>query len=112
MSFMDRFESGLQKGLDVSRDLFEKARDKAKDLSDVGILKYEIRQLENQVEKLLGQLGSKVYKKFIEDKYDVEVFFIRKSNARDSEIQKLGELAGIPMISDSKHKHIIVYPKD
>lgn len=68
MSFMDRFESGLQKGLDVSRDLFEKARDKAKDLSDVGILKYEIRQLENQVEKLLGQLGSKIYKKFIEDK--------------------------------------------
>jgi len=51
-------------------------------------------------------------KKFIEDKYDVEVFFIRKSNAQDSEIQKLGELAGIPMISDSKHKHIIVYSKD
>ena len=48
-------------------------------------------------------------KKFIEDKYDVEVFFIRKSNAQKSEIQQLGELAGIPMTSDSKHKHIIVY---
>ncbi|MFQ5540743.1 MAG: hypothetical protein ACE5F4_00645 [Candidatus Paceibacteria bacterium] len=48
-------------------------------------------------------------KRFVEDKYDVEVFFIRKSNAQDPEIQELGELAGIPMTSDSKHKHIIVY---
>jgi hypothetical protein len=68
MSFMDRFESGLQKGLDVSRDMFERARDKAKDLSEVGVLKFEIRQLETQVEKLLGQLGSKVFKKFVEEK--------------------------------------------
>jgi hypothetical protein len=48
-------------------------------------------------------------KKFIEDKYDVEVFFIRKPNMQDSKIQKLGELAGIPMTSDSKHKHLVVY---
>ena len=51
-------------------------------------------------------------KKFIEDKYDVEVFFIRKSNAQDPEVQKLGEEAGIPMTSDSKHKHLIVYSND
>lgn len=50
-------------------------------------------------------------KKFIETKYDVEVFFIRKTNMRDSKIQELGELAGIPMNSDSKHKHLIVYSK-
>ncbi len=51
-------------------------------------------------------------KKFIEDKYDIEVFFIKKSNMQDSKIQKLGELAGIPMTSKSKHKHIIVYSRD
>ena len=51
-------------------------------------------------------------KKFIEDKYDVEVFFIRKSNAQNIEIQRLGEKAGIPMTSDSKNKHLIVYSKD
>jgi predicted nucleotidyltransferase len=51
-------------------------------------------------------------KKFIDDKYDVEVFFIRESNAQDPEIKKLGELAGIPMTSYSKHKHIIIYSKD
>jgi len=50
-------------------------------------------------------------KKFIDDKYDVEVFFIRKSNVQDSVIQKLGEEAGIPMTQDSKHKHLVVYSK-
>ena len=51
-------------------------------------------------------------KKFIENKYDIEVFFIRKSNMEDSKIQELGELAGIPMTSDTKHKHLIIYSKD
>jgi len=50
-------------------------------------------------------------KKFIENKYDVEVFFIRKSNMRDPKIQELGELAGIPMTSGSKHKHLVIYQK-
>ena len=49
-------------------------------------------------------------KKFIDDKYDIEVFFIRKSNMQDSKIQELGELAGIPMTSDSNHKHLIIHP--
>ena len=48
-------------------------------------------------------------KKFIDNKYDIEVFFIRNSNAHDPKIQQLGEEAGIPMTPDSKHKHIIVY---
>ena len=52
------------------------------------------------------------YRKSIENKYDMEVFFIKKKNAHNPEIQQLGELAGIPMTSDSKHKHIVVYSKD
>jgi len=51
-------------------------------------------------------------KKFIENKYDAEVFFIRESNMQNLNICKLGELAGIPMILDSKHKHLIIYSKD
>ena len=43
-------------------------------------------------------------KKLVEAKYDIEVFFIRKSNMQDSKIQELGELAGIPMTLNSKHK--------
>jgi len=51
-------------------------------------------------------------KKLIDDKYDVEIFFVRESNAQNSIIQKLGEKAGIPMTSNSKHKHLIVYSKE
>ena len=50
-------------------------------------------------------------KKFIDNKYDIEVFFIRKSNMHDPKIQELGELTGIPMTQDSKHKHLVVYSK-
>lgn len=51
-------------------------------------------------------------KNFVEDKYDVEIFFIRKSNMQDPKIQELGELAGIPMTSESKHDHSIIYFRD
>ena len=29
----------------------------------------------------------------------------------DPKIKELGELAGIPMTQDSKHKHLVVYSK-
>ncbi len=47
--------------------------------------------------------------KVIEDKYDIEVFFIRESNFE--RLKELGEEAGIPMSSESKHKNKIVYSK-
>lgn len=50
-------------------------------------------------------------KKFIDDKYDVEVFFLRQNSFNDSEIQKQGELAGIPMTHATKHKYILLYEK-
>jgi hypothetical protein len=50
-------------------------------------------------------------KKFIEKKYDVEIFFIREKNMNSKKIQKLGERAGIPMLKNTKHKYIILYNK-
>jgi peptidoglycan hydrolase CwlO-like protein len=58
----------FDKGLDTSRDLFQKARERAKDLGEKGVIRFEIMQLQQQVEKLMGQLGSTVYKKFEIDK--------------------------------------------
>jgi len=51
-------------------------------------------------------------KRLVENKYDIEVFFIRESNMQNSKIQELGELAGIPMTSDTKHKHLRIYSRD
>ena len=50
-------------------------------------------------------------KRFIEDKYDAEVFFIRKRTMDNPKIQQLGEQAGIPMTSKSKHQHLVIYDK-
>ncbi|OGH86328.1 MAG: hypothetical protein A2493_03325 [Candidatus Magasanikbacteria bacterium RIFOXYC12_FULL_33_11] len=50
-------------------------------------------------------------KKFIEDKYDIEIFFIRETTFNNKEIQNLGEAAGIPMTKNSKNKNIVIYSK-
>jgi predicted nucleotidyltransferase len=48
-------------------------------------------------------------KKFIDEKYDVEVFFIRRKSLGNKDYVKFGEMAGIPMSKKSKHPHIVVY---
>ncbi len=49
--------------------------------------------------------------KFIENKYDAEIFFIRKENMQSENVQQLGEAAGIPMTPNSNHKNIVVFEK-
>ena len=66
MTFTQRLQDSLDKGLKASKDLLIKARDTAKDLGDSGILKIEINHLENQAEKVMGQLGSFVFEYFNE----------------------------------------------
>jgi hypothetical protein len=61
MDFMDRLQRTINQGLDTSKDLFSKARERAVELGDKGVLKFEILQLENQAEKLLSKLGSVTY---------------------------------------------------
>jgi hypothetical protein len=51
-------------------------------------------------------------KNFIGGKYDVEVFFVRRSSMRIKDIQMEGERAGIPMTSTSEHEHILVFAKE
>lgn len=48
--------------------------------------------------------------RFLHDKYDAEIFFIRKNASEKPDIQALGEAAGIPMNDRSKHSHLRVYP--
>ncbi|GHV93036.1 hypothetical protein AGMMS50268_35390 [Spirochaetia bacterium] len=88
MAFSDRMKELLEQGVSVSRDLAaragEKAQDwgekgyhaskefvakagaKAQDLGERGVLILEIKQLENQAQKLVGRLGTEVYHAFAE----------------------------------------------
>lgn len=48
--------------------------------------------------------------RFLEHKYDAEVFFLRDGVLQNPEIKILGETAGIPMNEQSKHPYLQVYP--
>lgn len=67
MEFWDRVKSTIDKGVEGSRDLLGRARDKAQDLGERGVLRVEIVQLENQAERLVGKLGVVAYEAFIVD---------------------------------------------
>ena len=67
MSFWERMEQALSKGITTSREAFETAREKARDLGDRGLLKYEVMQLEKMAEKRFAQLGTKVYEALVKD---------------------------------------------
>ena len=65
MSFWDRMEQVVNQGLESSREILAKAKEKAKDLGEIGLLRYEITQIERQAEKKLSKLGATVYEKLV-----------------------------------------------
>ena len=64
MTLWNRIEKAVEQGLDASRGVLDKARIGAKDLSEIGVLKFDVLQLERQSMKLLSQLGHEVYEAF------------------------------------------------
>ena len=67
MDFWTRMRETLDKGLDTSRDLYSRAREKAQDLTDRGILRFEINQLETEAEKLIAKLGSRTFEVLVHE---------------------------------------------
>jgi flagellar capping protein FliD len=68
MGFRERMEEIINQGVSSSRELLDKAKEKAKDLGERGIIKYELMQLEKQAEKQLARLGGQVYEKLVSKK--------------------------------------------
>ncbi len=67
MELWDRMSNALDKSFQTSKELFEKAGDRARDLGERGVVRFEIMQLESQVEKLIGKLGARAYELFIKE---------------------------------------------
>jgi hypothetical protein len=70
MDFWDRVKTAMDKGLEGSRDLLSKAKDRTQELGERGVLRVEIMQLESQAEKLLGQLGTRTYEALVKEGHD------------------------------------------
>jgi hypothetical protein len=66
MTFGERMKEMLEQGLAASKDFAVKAGAKAQDLSERGLLMWDIKQLENQAQKLLARLGNETYIAFTE----------------------------------------------
>jgi len=66
MTFSERMKDLLEQGWAVSKDIAIKAGAKAQDLGERGLLMWEIKQLENQAQKLLTRLGNEAYIAFTE----------------------------------------------
>ncbi|MDR0319914.1 MAG: hypothetical protein LBI28_00285 [Treponema sp.] len=66
MTFSERMKELLEQGWAVSKDFAIKAGAKAQDLGERGMLMWDIKQLENQAQKLLIRLGNETYITFTE----------------------------------------------
>ena len=68
MDWRQKFEQSLNQGYDVSRKLFGKAKQRATELGEYGVLSLEVRQLEQKHTDLLTRLGSKVHTLLVDEK--------------------------------------------
>ena len=66
MTFSERMKEMLEQGWAVSKDFAIKAGAKAQDLGERGVLMWDIKQLENQAQKLLTRLGNEAYTAFVD----------------------------------------------
>ena len=61
MNFFDRMKNVINQGLEMSKDALNVAAEKAKEMGERGVLRYEISKLEKDVEKNLALIGTNVY---------------------------------------------------
>jgi hypothetical protein len=54
-------EQLIGQGLHASREVLARAKDKAQELGEAGLLRYELSQLERQARQLFGRLGMEVF---------------------------------------------------
>lgn len=66
MNFTQKIQNKIMEGFKVTRDALGDAAEKAKELGQKGVLQFEIKKMENQIENKLAILGSNVYSLFYE----------------------------------------------
>ena len=67
MGFWERSKDLLSQGVLSTKEIFEKATEKSKELGEKGVAKFEITQLEKQAEKRFAQIGRHVYEVLVKE---------------------------------------------
>ena len=66
MKFRERMEKMFKEGVETSKEVLEKAKEKTKEAGEKGALKFKIMKLERQAERDFAKLGTKVYEILVE----------------------------------------------
>jgi len=61
MTFSERMKDLLEQSWSASKEFAIKAGAKAQDLGERGLLMWDIKQLENQAQKLISRMGNEAY---------------------------------------------------
>jgi uncharacterized protein YceH (UPF0502 family) len=61
MDFLERMKKTMTQGFETTKKGLEQAADKAREVGEKGVLKYEISRLEKDVERNFALIGSQVY---------------------------------------------------
>ncbi len=67
MDFIERMKTVISQGFDTTKEALGQAADKAKELGEKGILRFEIGQLEREAGKKFSALGSTVYRALVDE---------------------------------------------
>ncbi len=59
--FLEKMKTLADKGIEASKGMLDQAGETVKDLSDKGVTKFEIHQLEKQAQKQCTELGLAVF---------------------------------------------------
>jgi hypothetical protein len=65
--FWSRVRGAIDKSLEVSRDVFTKARERTTELGERGVLRFELSQLEQQAEQLVAKLGEQTRRLLVDE---------------------------------------------
>lgn len=65
VDIVEKITKRVQKALESSKDLLDKAKEQARDISETGVAKYEIKTLKDSRAVLIRELGETVYTIFI-----------------------------------------------
>jgi peptidoglycan hydrolase CwlO-like protein len=100
MSFFERMKEIIDQGVENTKKVLNSAAEKAKELGELGVLKYEINQLEKQVEKRFALLGGNVYSILVEKNKNT----VSKSTSEIKEL--LDEINDIEKRIDQKEAEV------
>jgi hypothetical protein len=105
MTFSERMKDLLEQGWTASKEFAVKAGAKAQDLGERGLLMWDIKQLENQAQKLLTRLGNEAYIAFTDrDQTTIERDYVEFRTILD-------ELANIKTQIEKKEYELKNRPK-